>query len=90
MKQEKSALMKGYRRKRELRSLFTMVFGPSSTGLIANFSAVLALFLQITSNVYFKLQQPFILLIIIYKKKFLHFDWLRAVQFFFENSAEKR
>ena len=27
--------------------------------------------------------------LIIYMKKFLHFDWLRTVQFFFENSPEK-
>ena len=31
-----------------------------------------------------------VLYLIIYMKKFLHSDWLRAVQFFFENSAEKR
>ena len=29
------------------------------------------------------------LYLITYMKKFLHFDWLRVVQFFFENSAEK-
>ena len=36
-----------------------------------------------------KMELNSILKLIIDMKKFLHSDWLRAVQFFFKNSAEK-